>query len=73
MISKTDFRKIKNLDESSINASNLEIGDKFVHGRNMAEQLNIKKIGDDVSYFEVINIKDNGNIVYMLKIDKMEE
>jgi hypothetical protein len=73
MISDNDFKKIRKLKEMEINSTNLKIGDIFVSGKNMMEQLNTKKIGDNVSYYEVIDIKDNGNIVYMLKIDTMEE
>ena len=73
MISKNKFISIKQLNEIDINSSNLKIGDIFLCGKNMTEQVNIKKVGDNVSYYEVIDIKDNGNIVYMLKIDTMEE
>jgi len=73
MISDNDFKKIKQLNDMDINSSNLKIGDIFVSGKNMMEQLNTKKIGDNVSYYEVVDVKDNGNIVYMLKIDTMEE
>jgi len=73
MISKNKFMNIKQLEEMDINSSNLKIGDIFLCGKNMQEQVNTKKVGDNVSYYEVIDIKDNGNIVYMLKIDNMEE
>ncbi len=71
MISLSDFKKIKLLEEDEINPQNLKVGDLFLHGRNMSEQLNIKKEGDDVSYYKVINIKDNGNMLYTLIIDKI--
>lgn len=68
-----DFKNIKKLKEIEINSSNLKVGDFFVHGEKMIEQLESKKIGDNVSFFKVISIKNNGNVIYTPIIEKMGE
>ena len=69
---KDDFLKIKNLNDLQINSNNLKVGDKFLFGEKMCNQSE-KNINDSISYYEVIDIKENGNILYILKIDKLGE
>lgn len=51
----------------------LKKGDKFLYGKNMISQKENKKIGDDISYFQIIDVKKGGNIEYVLKNDILEE
>lgn len=78
MISKFDFGKIKKLKELDITAKNLKVGDYFLFGEKMCDQIeNInesnQKYGQDVSYYKVIKIRENGNILYGPVMDEIGE
>ena len=58
--------------------SNPKVGDKFLTGNSMINQAEKKSIGDQISWYEVIGINDNGNVQYaprygVMKKQKREE
>ena len=52
--------------------SKLKVGDKFLTGSNVIGQKENKKIGDQITYFEVISINNN-NVRYIMKIEILKE
>lgn len=72
MISKDDFLKIPELQEDEVSPNILKKGDKFLCGEKMCDQKE-KNDGDNVSYFKVLEIKENGNILYTSIIEKIGE
>ena len=49
----------------------LHIGDKFLYGPRMIAQIENKKIGEEISYYQVYNIKSN-SVEYGLKFDILQ-
>ena len=46
------------------NFSNNFIGQKFLYGDMMVKQLEDKKIGDMITYYEVTEFTDIGSVIY---------
>jgi len=46
------------------NFTNNYIGQKFLFGQNVVKQMEDKKIGDRVTYYEVTELTDSGSIIY---------
>ena len=65
-----DWKRIRKIEEM-IESKGLRVGDKFLTGKSMINQLENKKVGDVISYFKIINI--GKNVEYMLITDKLEE
>ena len=54
---------IKILKDDTFNTKGLKKGDYFLFGNRMVEQINNKKkIGDKISYYKVLNIKDKEGV-----------
>ena len=52
----------------------LQKGDKFLYGSHMIAQKDTKKIGEQITYFEVINSEKEGkNIEYVQIFEMLEE
>jgi len=51
---------------------NPQIGTKFLYGRTMLSQKEKIEIGREISYYEIIDIKRDGNIEYKVCIDRLE-
>lgn len=51
---------------------NLKLGDKFLYGSKVANQKETKKIGDKITYYEVIKI-DGNSVQYVIRIENLEE
>lgn len=45
-------------------AYGFKVGTKFLFGAKMSEQVETSQLGREVSYYEIINVKPNGNIEY---------
>ena len=58
--------------ESKENMNDLKMGDYFLYGKSVIAQKETKKIGDSISYYEVISKSRNG-IEYVPIFDYMEE
>jgi hypothetical protein len=50
----------------------LLIGNIFLYGNRMIEQKEIKEVGQQISYYRVVDKKDN-RIEYTTVFDKLEE
>jgi len=70
MISKDEFLKIKELKEDEVSPVILKKDDKFLCGTKMCDQKE-KNDGDSVTYFKVLEIKENGNILYTAITEKI--
>lgn len=71
---RTDFNKITTFkDEDSFISSELKIGDTFLYGENVIKQLDNKKKGDSITYYEVIKVKQNGFVSYKPVITTLED
>jgi hypothetical protein len=66
-----DFHGLPQFDDL-LQAKNLKVGDKFLTGTNILEQINSKKVGDTVTYYEVMSVGANGNIAYGFKTEKLD-
>lgn len=54
-----------------LEAKNLKVGDKFLTGTNVLEQVNSKKVGDTVTYYVVYSVGKQGTISYGFKTEKL--
>lgn len=69
-----EFSRIKKIMKEDESLYDMKIGDKFLYGSKMLEQRNIKKVGDGVTYYEVISInKSTKRIEYVPKFDILEK
>ena len=66
-----DWRKVKVIEDISEN-NNLKIGDYFLYGSSMVNQKEAKQVGEEISYYMVLN-KKNKNIEYTIKFDVLRE
>ncbi len=67
-----EFQKLRCVD-CLTKLINPEIGEKFLTGNRMINQQEFKVIGDEISWYEVIGVRDNGQISYMPKYGKMKK
>jgi len=52
----------------------LKKGENFLYGSRMISQKDTKKIGEQITYFEVLNSKNDGkDLEYIQKFDVLEE
>lgn len=49
----------------------LKVGDKFLTGARVINQVNTKSVGDTVTYYEVVNVGKQGNISYTQRMEKL--
>lgn len=49
------------------------VGEKFLEGEKMLDQKNKAVEGSLVTYFEIVNINERGNIEYIPKYDRLEK
>jgi hypothetical protein len=63
-----DLQKYDNL----LSISNPKVGDKFLTGNSMVSQIERKNIGDEVSWYEIISVRENGDIEYTLRYGKLK-
>ena len=57
--------------ETMLDGVGLKIGDKFLTGAKVINQVNCKSVGDMITYYEVINIGRNGNVSYTQRMEKL--
>ena len=60
--------KVINNDDTS----ELEVGDCFLEGESILEQVGTKNVGDIVSYYKVTS-KNGNNIAYSPMMEKLKE
>ena len=58
---RSEFSKLKTMND---NFTNNFIGQKFLYGDMMVKQLEDKKIGDMITYYEVTEFTDIGSVIY---------
>lgn len=63
---------IVELEDFAGNKKRLQVGDKFLHGSKVVQQKETKKIGDNVSYYIVTNIKNN-SVEYQMGFGILKE
>ena len=69
-----DFSKLETIkDMKDIIGKKMQKYDRFLYGQSMTTQMENKSIGNDISYYEVVDILPNGNILYEMRFDKLEE
>ena len=51
----------------------LHLGDCFLSSRMAELQRGQKIVGQEISYYKVIDIRPNGNVVYGVELDILEE
>jgi len=66
----SNFIKIRSIKPDEY-MGGLNIGDIFLYGNSMVEQISTKKIGDYVTYYSVTNVTDRG-ITYEPIMEKLE-
>ena len=60
-------------DESDLGRT-LNRGDKFLYGPRMIDQLETKKKGDEITYYQVLKISGAGkNVEYVPRYEILEE
>jgi hypothetical protein len=68
---RSEFIRLTDIEEES-DMDNLDIGDRFLYGRNVINQKQEKEIGDSITYYEVID-KKHGSVEYTPIFDYMEK
>ncbi len=61
--------KLKDLDDFS---DTLIPGDKFLYGNRMVDQLETKKKGEEITYFQVLKVSGT-NVEYVPRYEILEE
>lgn len=69
-MTKSEFARIKEFDDM-LEVVGVEVGTKIIVGELLKSQKDTKEIGDVVSYYEVVKVNPNGNIVYMPKYERL--
>lgn len=49
-----------------------EVGTKFLTGKRMIAQKDLKVTGQEISWYEVTNVGDDGNISYTVRYGRLE-
>ena len=65
-----DFMKMPVIEDMS--KVTLKKGDRFLMGLRIASQRDNKEPGDHITYYEVVDVKGNGNVSYAPRYDKLE-
>jgi hypothetical protein len=69
----SEFIRMRCIEESE-NLKDLELGEHFLYGSRVIAQKTTKKIGDSISYFEVIAVnEETGNIEYTPVFDYLKK
>ena len=68
---KSDFLRIVRFKESDL-FKNMEVGQCFLEGESVLQQIIEKQVGDSITYYKVTGILD-GTIQYVPIYDKLEE
>ena len=66
------FQSLKCIDNLT-QLVNPEIGDLFLNGNAMINQKEIKNIGNEISWYEVVDVKNNGQISYVPRYGKIQK
>lgn len=69
------FDKLPEITLDEFFEKDWNVGDKFLLGESLIEQKSKKGIGDDISYFEIIDISNSDeykNTSYIQRFDKLE-
>lgn len=69
---RTEFTRLKEYEYDDPNMDSLEIGDKFLFGRNVIDQKQHKEVGDPITFY-IVTGKTNGGIVYMPQYEILQE
>lgn len=68
---ESDWKRMPEItDESKMNE--LDLHDYFLYGKNMIAQKQTKKLGQEISYYEVIGKGVGGHIEYAPVFDLLE-
>lgn len=67
---KNKWLRLKSVDDPM--NLNLEKGELFLHGNRMINQKEVKKIGEEITYFKVLE-SDGNRMEYIQIFDKLEE
>ena len=71
---RSDFSRLDIIrTEEDLMGKKLKKYDRFLYGQSMFTQMESKGVGDEISYYEVVDELDNGNILYEVKYDIMEK
>jgi hypothetical protein len=57
--------------EDMLQAKGLKVGDKFLTGARVINQVNTKSVGDIVTFYEVVGVQKNGNVSYTQKMERL--
>jgi len=68
------FIMLPKLNDESDFGRTMNIGDKFLYGPRMIDQLETKKKGDEITYYQVLKISGAGkNVEYVPRYEILEE
>ena len=70
---RTKWLNLKKLQDEDDFSEELKVGECFIYGTKMTEQLETAQPGDTITYFQVIRINDSNNVEYMPVFDTLEE
>lgn len=71
-MNKSAFLNIKIFNNDK-KVKGLKLFDMFLVGENMKNQKDKKKVGDQISYYVVTEVKNDGHIIYEPKYDVLED
>lgn len=69
---ESDWKRMPEIIEEK-NMDDLQLHDYFLYGNSMISQKQTKKIGQEISYFEVIGKGGGGHIEYAPVFDTLEK
>lgn len=55
----SEFNRLRTIEDGE-NIKDMEVGDRFLYGQRLISQKTNKKVGDPISYFEVIMVSEDG-------------
>ena len=65
-----DFMSLPQYD-TMLDGKGLKVGDKFLTGARVTNQVNTRSIGDMATYYEVTKIGKNGNVSYTQRMERL--
>lgn len=57
--------------ETMLEGKGLKVGDKFLTGAKVTNQVNCKSVGDMIVFYEVISIGKTGNVSYTQRMERL--
>lgn len=69
---KADWKRIPEITEEE-DIDKLEIGEYFLYGKNMVAQKQNKTVGQQISYYQVIEKPEPRRVVYAPVFDMLQE